>query len=512
MLSAYQIQNAATHIENKENDLMNIELPFVAFSGGDFVLVYKVDSDNVRFLRNGKKLSIPVVQFIQSWSGIILLAEISPDSGEPDYKEHRKKDLLILAQWAIIAVAGILIVVMAYINNVLLTPISPISTISPVSPHSILGVTLLLSVNLIGIYICYLLILKQLHIQSRYADKICTLFSKSDCNNVLESDGSKLWGIFGWSEIGLGYFTANIIIFLFLPHLIPYVAVINISALPFTVWSVWYQKIKAQQWCPLCLIILFLLWTICIINIVFGFISIPAFFLSFSVLNSQFLICIYALSIFAPNLLIPKLSESNKIAQLRQEINSIKANKEIFSILLKKQPYYEVSKSDSQILFGNPDAKLVITILTNPICNPCAKMHARIDKMINRRGESVSSPKRETTFCIQYIFSAFNENFEYANKYFNAIYFEKDKEAAWQLYSDWFEKGKSLKESFFNDLKLDMSNPAIVVEFQKHESWKEKTQLRATPTILVNGFKLPDNYKIEDLRFFTEVEMNLNNP
>jgi protein-disulfide isomerase len=36
-----------------------------------------------------------------------------------------------------------------------------------------------------------------------------------------------------------------------------------------------------------------------------------------------------------------------------------------------------------------------------------------------------------------------------------------------------------------------MNNPTIETEFQKHEAWKEKTQLRATPTILVNGYQLP---------------------
>ena len=81
---------------------------------------------------------------------------------------------------------------------------------------------------------------------------------------------------------------------------------------------------------------------------------------------------------------------------------------------------------------------------------------------------------------------------------------EKGSAIAWQLYSNWFERGKALKEAFFDDLQLDMSNPAIEIEFQKHESWKSKTQLRATPTILVNGYKLPENYKIEDLRYFTE--------
>ena len=83
---------------------------------------------------------------------------------------------------------------------------------------------------------------------------------------------------------------------------------------------------------------------------------------------------------------------------------------------------------------------------------------------------------------------------------------EGQQEVIWQLYSDWYAKGKDMKEGFFSELQLDMTNPAIEIEFQKHEAWKEKTQLRATPMILVNGYKLPDSYKIEDLRYFTEFD------
>jgi len=502
MLADYGIRNAATQIEDKGKDLFNIECPFVAHAGGDFSVVFQVDSNKVHFLRYGNKLSVPVDQFIQSWSGIILLAETSPESGEPDYREHRKKDLFILAQQAVIAIAGILILGFAYINNIFFSPISP------TSPYSILGITSLLFVNLIGVFICNLLVLKQLRIQSRYVDKICTLFSKSDCNNVLESDAAKLFGVFGWSEIGLGYFTANIMILLFLPHLIPCLAIINILSLPYTVWSVWYQKVKARQWCPLCLIVQVLLWCIFLLNCLFGYFHFPDF-LCFPGLYIQHILlvgCIYAIPIFALTLLLPKLSEGNQVEQLRQEINSIKANDKLFKTLLMQQPFYEVNDSDSTILFSpSPSGRegvvpLFITILTNPFCNPCAKMHTRIDKLITRTGELACSPN----ICIQYIFSAFGESLEYANRYFIAIYLERGKETAWQLYSEWFEKGKALKEEFFKSLQLDMTNPAIEVEFQKHQSWKEKTQLRATPTIIVNGYKLPENYKIEDLRHFTE--------
>ena len=54
-----------------------------------------------------------------------------------------------------------------------------------------------------------------------------------------------------------------------------------------------------------------------------------------------------------------------------------------------------------------------------------------------------------------------------------------------------------------------MDNPEIEIEFQKHETWRAKTQLRATPTILVNGYQLPENYKIEDLLYFTEFNVDV---
>ena len=60
----------------------------------------------------------------------------------------------------------------------------------------------------------------------------------------------------------------------------------------------------------------------------------------------------------------------------------------------------------------------------------------------------------------------------------------------------------------FYDLNLDVTSLEVEVEFQRHEKWKEKTQLRSTPTIVVNGYKLPDNYKIEDLRYFTVLNVN----
>ena len=251
---------------------------------------------------------------------------------------------------------------------------------------------------------------------------------------------------------------------------------------------------------------------------IFGYIQIPAnlFF--------QFLFtgCLYVIPVFVLNLLIPNLSKGNQVEQLHQEINSMKANEDAFKSLLRQQPFYEVSTSDSQILFGNPDAAMMITILTNPFCNPCAKMHTRVEHMLRETKGEV---------CFQYIFSAFDESLLYANRYLIAAYLtppsiakshhsphsaklegtslERQREVICQLYNDWFTKGKEIEEEFFSGLQLDMTNPAIEIEFQKHQAWKEKTQLHATPTILINGYKLPESYKIEDLRYLSEFDFEI---
>ncbi|MDR0866090.1 MAG: thioredoxin domain-containing protein [Candidatus Symbiothrix sp.] len=485
MLSDYGIENAGTKIPDKETDLYAIELPFIAQVGNEFVIVHTIDTDKVHYLWNGKKTSIPVADFLQAWTGIILLAEPNSNSIEPEYKEHKKKELLNSIQNYLLLFSGSLLLVLACIKNSLFTN---------------LNLSLLIILNSLGIYVCYLLVQKQLHIHSKYADKICSLFHQSDCNNVLETKAAKLWGVFGWSEIGLGYFSANILLLLFLPYTVSLLAIVNILTLPYSFWSVWYQKFQAKQWCPLCLIVQILLWLIFILNCLFGYIRLPDLHSPDCWSDVLFMGCVYAILIFSLNILIPVLSKNRMVESLKQEINSLKANEDVFKVFLKTQPYFEVNKADSQILFGNPNAGLRITILTNPYCNPCAGMHKRVEKFLQDTNNTV---------CVQYIFSSFDPSLDFANKYLIAAYIEYYKASFKQIICDWFEKGKPLEADFFKDLHLNIDNPVVEAEFQKHESWKARTQLRATPTILVNGYQLPDNYKIEDLRYFTELAIDV---
>jgi len=443
-------------------------------------VVFKITAERIYYLWYGKNINITIDEFLQTWTGVVLLAETDENSIEPDYRDNRKKEYATTLQKYGLLSAIILLTGLLFIHNRI---------------YENAGWILVFPVNLLGIYVSYLLVQKQLHIHSEYADKICSLFKQNDCNNVLESKAAKLWGIIGWSEIGLGYFISNMLIILLMPEMFSYLAFVNILTLPYTVWSIWYQKFKAKQWCPLCLGVQMLLWTVFMINLTFGFIQLPDFKIEELLLAG----IVYFVPTIAINLLIPFISRAQKTGQITQEFNSLKTNEDVFETFLKKQTLYEVNKSTSKILLGNPESEMLVTILTNPHCAPCARMHTRVEKLLQDTNNSI---------CIQYIFSSFGKELESSARFLIAVYFAYPLEKAIKIYGEWFQEGKNKREDFFSKYSCKQDEQ-VEEEFLCHNKWKETCQLRATPTILINGYELPNNYKIEDLKYFTDLNVNI---
>ena len=208
---------------------------------------------------------------------------------------------------------------------------------------------------------------------------------------------------------------------------------------------------------------------------------------------------VYFVPTIAINLLIPFISRAQKTGQITQEFNSLKTNEDVFETFLKKQTLYEVNKSTSKILLGNPESEMLVTILTNPHCAPCARMHARVEKLLQ---------DTNNTICIQYIFSSFGKELESSARFLIAVYFAYPLEKAIKIYGEWFQEGKNKREDFFSKYSCKQDEQ-VEEEFLCHNKWKETCQLRATPTILINGYELPNNYKIEDLKYFTDLNVNI---
>ena len=477
MLSVYQIPNAGINVKDKE--VTRLSTPFIAHTAEDFVIVKKASERQVTYEWQGRDLTVENEDFRNIWSGIVLLAEPEKDSAEPEYSKHLQTEWMNRIQKGILG----MIVLMILMTN-------SIHYLNAGSWEILLSLVL----NLTGISISYLLLTKQEKLHNVYADKICSLFHQKDCNNVLESPGAKIVG-FSWSQIGLGYFIANTVLIVAFPHLMSYLALVNIMTLPYTVWSVWYQYKVVNQWCVLCLIVQATLWSLFIINGLFGYVSVPDFQIS----HLLTVTAIYISPVLIIHILSEIIGKANRLEIVTQELNSLKGQGEVFLALLKKEVHCPVDKHTSQIIFGNPAAKLGVTILTNPHCDPCAALHKRVVALINKAGDKL---------YVQYIFSSFNEELLVSSRFLIATYLQKGKKEAENIYMYWYQKGKYEYKTYIPNSNLLLESYEFESELQRHNQCKQQSHLMATPTILINGYKLPDRYKIEDLADFMNLNIN----
>ncbi|MGC3977413.1 MAG: cysteine peptidase family C39 domain-containing protein [Paludibacteraceae bacterium] len=196
MLFAYNIDNSAIEL-NKKEDILLLDMPFIACFQNDFVLVYKITRDKVYYKTTDYNINITLDLFYEQFTGVVLVAEKTDNTIEPDYKINQKKERYNLILRVALSVSVIALISGIYVYNHL---------------YVNLWEQLALLINFAGIYVGFLLTKKSLHIQSKQADRICSLFKQSSCNNILESKDAKFLGLIGWSEIGLGYFVSNTLI------------------------------------------------------------------------------------------------------------------------------------------------------------------------------------------------------------------------------------------------------------------------------------------------------------
>ena len=278
MLSDYKVENVCIRLKNKREGLEKLDIPFIAHFGNDFVIICEKDSESVVYQWKDKSVRMDIERFLATWSGVALVAEATNISEEPDFLIHRKQEMFALCQKIVIAVC--LLVVSGYIiwkyND------------------DVVGLLLLLFLNVIGFVVSFLLLLKQLKVQNSYVDNICSLLlPHSDCNSILDDKFARLWNWISWSEIGVGYFFANIFICFFVQDLLPVALFFNIASIPYTFWSIGYQKFVKRQWCFLCLLVQVVLWLLFFANLfTFGIVRVVDYNLLF-VCGSVYLLFVF---------------------------------------------------------------------------------------------------------------------------------------------------------------------------------------------------------------------------
>jgi thiol-disulfide isomerase/thioredoxin len=156
----------------------------------------------------------------------------------------------------------------------------------------------------------------------------------------------------------------------------------------------------------------------------------------------------------------------------------------------------KIDFSDNNTFFlGNKDAKLHISVVSNPYCGFCKNAHKILEDLLAKYPDEISAQIR-----FNYSGESAGEKYTQLISDFLSIYQNKSQHEFLNTVDIWFEnrnedeiKGKS-----------GTNQPANLTDIIQMTSENSSAGLTFTPVFILNGYQFPDKYDREDILFFIE--------
>jgi len=348
--------------------------------------------------------------------------------------------------------------------------------------------------NLAGLIVSGLLVNKQLGYTNDIVDKACKQGKNSDCDSVLNSSASKIFGIFPLSEIAFLYFSAmtiSMIISSAVGVLSGYFLILSGLGSLFTIFTIYYQWRVIKKWCPLCLVLSLLLWGQFAFYI---FQEEYMFSLAGGLVISGCFVLLTAMWINLRDAVI----NSIEVPVIMRKLNRFRQSTEVFDSVLNKQPLANEMKIDGDLVKGSLESPLSLILVSHPGCKYCANAHKKVDELFRKYGDKLRinyrfnvHPQAENTTSYQVLFKIFKLNMAYENG------------KASSALADWY-KMRELNIADWNnryDLPEDNNNKIASELIKKHYEWCNSSGVTHTPTVFFNNRKLPEEFELEDLDY-----------
>ncbi|MDE1192559.1 MAG: cysteine peptidase family C39 domain-containing protein [Arachidicoccus sp.] len=486
------IENIA--LKSDINSLNEFPTPFIAQIkvGYEslFCVVSNVENDSIKFYHplEKKETTFSKAEFDKIFTGIVLLAEKSDTAGEKDYTTHLQEEKrLQLTKILSVAVVPILTIIacgICFAKNGI------------DSVWSILYAILTLAGTIVGT----LLLWYEVDKYNAALQQICTGGSKTNCNAILSSTASKIFGI-SWSAIGFTYFAGSLISLLvsgiYNTSILFILFWLNVLAFPYILFSIYYQSRIAKQWCVLCLTVQVIL-ALQFITALFGEFHIVDNLSNIQISSVATILVFFSIPFLVVSLLLPALRQAKENKQNKNELQRLKHNPQIFEALLVKQKTITEPTDGLGISLGNPNAKYKLVKVCNPYCGPCARAHPAIEELL----------ENNTEVQVQILFTATDDEKDFKTppvKHLLAINEKNNEQQTKQALDDWYLADKKDYEAFAAKYPMNGELKRQDDKINAMAEWCSKTEIAFTPTFFVNGYQLPEIYTVADLKYFLSV-------
>lgn len=465
ILDSYSVANTSFRLSDKSK-ISELATPFVVEYEGRFYVVMHANDTSIIYSDGHSQEEKSTTEFMTKWGGVIMLVAADGDSAEPDFDGNKRQERQsLLERVGVACCLTVMLVSSVYVHREAL--------------HNVLFLCISL-LCVAGLMLSSLLLKTHLHLHSTVAEQLCSVFKQSSCQSGDIDAAPRFLGKYDLSELGIAYFFVNTVALAVFPtQCISGVALSTAVAIPFSIWSIAYQRLRMKKWCVMCLMVMLTVWAMfaCLVG--------EGFYMSAS-------FSVYTVALLASYMPVLYLTDKTvafrtRLQQAENELHQLqllKYDKNIWAAALNDSPCHD-SDVCSSIVFGPVESdKPELTILSNPYCSPCARLHAQLQSLI------------VAGYRIRYVFTYFSKELEEVNRRIIAYYADRGAEATWRLLEQWYERQPRNADEVLPPVAVDVQE-----ELGAHERWVEQSGLIYTPTVLVGGHELPSHYSIEDLLF-----------
>lgn len=346
--------------------------------------------------------------------------------------------------------------------------------------------------SLAGVYISLELFNQKFGNTSTVIGSICgaapATQTANSCDRIIKQDKTSILGL-KFSDFSLIYFTGLAILGLFLPataYIVKGFTFVSVLAIGY---SLYIQAFVEKTFCRVCLLII----SILVAQLVIG-----AFFfqnLSFGIGALLLTVILWAI-IFSAVLYFNTLLEQKEELQKSNAKNlRFKRNYELFKSQLLERDKIEFQDTQT-FSVGKKDARLRISIISNPYCGFCKDGHKLAESLLKKYPEDVSLQMR------------FNYTPERSNEKYNAlisdltyIYNNKTEKEFLHAVEEWFETRDESKVNALSGGTVTSENLDPIIQMTVENN---NAGLNFTPILVINGYQFPEKYDREDIVFFID--------
>jgi uncharacterized membrane protein len=366
--------------------------------------------------------------------------------------------------------------------------------LQPVLWHNIFG-----ALSLIAVFVSIAAFATELGIQSNAIKQVCGVVSKGGCEAVLKSKLAKgIWGVTP-SDIAVVYFAAQYMLYLlasFNPALFVILPYLAVAGLLIVATSIYTQAVIIKQWCALCLGIAFLLTAQAIISLIIlntnTSFTLSTLFTSPS-LFTFFTLFILSLITLLPikNILKQTITAKPKLAELKKW----QTDATLFTTLLEKEQTVDTTIWENDLILGDINAPIMITVACNPYCGPCARAHKELDDMLDKFAGKIKVQ-------VRFLCDPLNSEDEITKAVKSILsYSESEPNNNVLILKDWFADMSLEKWQLeYPEFNSETIHIRVDEKLILHNTWIENSDINFTPTFFVDGKKLPSRYYLKYLR------------